>query len=306
MKAYVMMIACVAICLGCKSQGNGSKGKSGNASTREMTVGPFKSIDASLPADIEFVQDDKYEVSVVCNKPVADDVKVWVDNGTLKLSYLDSRNERHNKLDIDIRISAPELKKLSCSRAVDFKSRKLVQDADLEVSLVGASEIDIDNAKCRNIVFVSSGASNVEGNYFASGNISMDVSGASDIDGNYDASGNITMNVSGASDIDGHYSAKGKFSLSASGASDVDCDALASTKASVDVSGASDAKVALEAPEANVVASGTSSLEANVKCDKLVANSSGRSTITAKGRANSIKQLCDDGSRIKMGELKTK
>lgn len=306
MKAYVLMIACAAICLGCKSQSNGSKGKSGNASVREMTVDPFKSIDASLPADIEFVQDDKYEVSIVCNKPVANDIKVWVDNGLLKLSYLDTRKEKNDKLDIDIKISAPELRNLNCSRAVDFKSRKLVQDADLEVSLVGASEIDIDNAKCRNIVFVSSGASNVEGNYFASGNISMDVSGASDIDGNYDASGNITMNISGASDIDGRYSAKGKFSLSASGASDVDCDAVASAKASVDVSGASDAEVTLEALEANVVASGTSSLEVNVKCEKLVANSSGCSTITAKGRANSVKQLCDVGSRIKMGELKTK
>jgi hypothetical protein len=222
--------------------------------TREYDFTGFTGLEVSAAFELEVTPSDTYKVTVTASQAALDHVKVTKSGSTLKveMSHWWWFFSWHGTAKVTV--TMPELKLLELSGASKGKVRGFKSSQDFDLSLSGASELDID---LEGAGFQSeiSGASKLSG-YLKAANSRIDLSGASEVKLS-GSGGDLILSGSGASyaeladyligDTSIELSGASKASLNVNGKMDVELSGVSSleytgnaTLGKMDISGASD------------------------------------------------------------------
>jgi hypothetical protein len=228
----------------------------GPLTTKEYDFTDFTGLDVSAAFELEVTPSDTYKVAVTASQAALDHIKVTKSGSTLKveMSHWWWFFSWHGTAKVTV--TMPELKSLELSGASQGKVRGFKSSQDFDLSLSGASELDID-IETGDFEATLSGASQLAG-YLKASSSDIELSGASEA--NLTGSGgNLILDGSGAS--------HGEFSgfpvndadIELSGASGAEVDV--SGRMDVDLSGASSLEYYGNPILGNLDISGSSDIE---------------------------------------------
>ena len=208
----------------------------GEMETRQFNFTEFTNVDIGSAFSYEIKQSDTYSISIMAYDNLFDDIKVSKEGQTLTIekdvpwTIFDIGFDRPKAI-----INMPLLHGLDSSGATNGVVSGFSSTDNLEITVSGASSIELVEIVAGGIYFDISGASDVTGVLEAK-NIALEVSGASSI--NLDGEGgDIDINASGASRLELSELMVNDADVMLSGASD--CTLNMDGRLDVDLSGAS-------------------------------------------------------------------
>lgn len=188
--------------------------KDSRHSEEKRNVESFNKVSVSGGVDLYIEQGDAYEVVVIADENVINNLITEVKGDELKI-YL-KRNVRWMKK-ADVYITVKNLRSISASGGSDVESKGVLNfdklsiassggsDIELElevdelrVATSGGSDVDLDGS-AHTLKLTASGGSDFDGYNFKTKEVIVTASGGSD--SNVYASESITVNASGASDV---------------------------------------------------------------------------------------------------------
>jgi Putative auto-transporter adhesin, head GIN domain len=191
----------------------GKERGSGNIKTENREVSGFKSIDVSNAFEVEITVQKDFSLEVEADDNLLPLIKTEVDGDTLVIKT-DKSFKTQNPL--KIRITAPDVNELSLSGASKVNLSNLNNNSfkldssgaskikvegttvNFTVEMSGASKLDAENLKAENVSVDSSGAS--KATVFVTNELKADLSGATDV--TYTGSPkSIQKKTSGASSV---------------------------------------------------------------------------------------------------------
>jgi len=210
------------------------KKTAGPATAREYSFTDFNSIEIGYAFKLEVTPADTYSISIDANESDFEHIKVNKNGDKLEIGldgwfFHFGRTPR-------VKITMPELRGLSLSGASEGSVTGFRSSADLDLSLSGASELQMD-VETGAFVCDLSGASEVTGTLKSAsadivlsgasqirltgsgGNVRIELSGASQADLEEFAVNDADINFTGASD--GSLEINGRLDVSLSGASEL-------------------------------------------------------------------------------------
>jgi PBP1b-binding outer membrane lipoprotein LpoB len=174
----------------------------GGRETRQYDYRDFTKVDISSAFDYEIRQSDTYSISITASSNLFDDIKVTKRGRTLVIGReaigFHWAGFRHNP-NVEAVITMPQLHSLDGSGATDGIVADFNSAENLDISLSGASSLELVDVSAGNTVFDLSGASQVEGD-IAAQTIEFDLSGASKIQMEGSAE-SMVVDASGASSL---------------------------------------------------------------------------------------------------------
>lgn len=161
----------------------------------------FRGIDVEMQTYVVFEQSNELSVKVNIPKSMQKKVKVFYEEGCIKVKAKGNISSDRNNESVMINIKAPRLQYVDLSGASQLNIRgRLQQKEELELDISGASSIRCNELTgCKQLEIDLSGASNVNLNSVSCGSISIDHSGASSMTLRKIETGNVSVDLSGAS-----------------------------------------------------------------------------------------------------------
>ncbi len=152
------------------------------AITKSFDFKDFDAICINGYADITFTQSDNWEVTLRTRESVLDHLDYKVEDGVLFIQTKKHRTIRVGKVEYDLTIQAPNLRRIEMNGAGDFElPAGLHTEGDLEIEVNGAGDIECKDITCNKLSVEINGL----GDVYVSGKAEeaiFDVSGAGDID----------------------------------------------------------------------------------------------------------------------------
>ena len=215
--------------------------ETGETETRQYDFTEFTHVDIGSAFDYEIQQADTYSISITANSNLFDDIRVTKVGQTLDIG-IEFPGVVVTVFNVDPRLQAvitmPQLRGLDSSGATQGTITGFRSEENLDVTVSGASTVELED--------------------IAAGDTAFDISGASEVTGDI-AAKNMQLEVSGASTVQLKGSA-GSLAIDGSGASHLELADLKVENANVTLSGASDATINL-AGRLDADLSGASTLE---------------------------------------------
>ena len=172
--------------------------KWGKVITKPLELAPFSHIYLSGNVDVKFTQGDVLSVEAYGNEKAIETNDICVKGDALTVSK--KEGTKGNVPSIKLLITAPTIESVDVSGAgdIDFKGEtELAGNLDLTVS--GAGDININKLKCNDLSVIISGAGDVNAKKVTSEKAKFQISGAGDIDASIKAA-DVTVAISGAGD----------------------------------------------------------------------------------------------------------
>ncbi len=248
--------------------------------TKQYSLEPFTSIEASFLYRIEVTKGTAYEMELDIPEDLADDLTIRVSKGTLYLGitrkwWRITKNVFHNKYPVTARITMPELEGVSLSNAARLFAKDGFMPDNFRIKLTGASEAYI---------------------HVITHTVNLDISGASRLEMNGLAT-QTKAYVSGASSLK-YYQETNKIAIQASAASAVVLSG-STVSANFKISGASNVRAFdFETEELTVRCSGASKA-AVFTTNTIHVTASGASIVQVKGDPRYLKSTSTGASVIK-------
>ena len=223
--------------------------------TRQFDYTGFTKIEVNSAFDVTVTRSDIYSVSVTMNDNIFDDLNVSMSGDTLKISM----NSFAHFIDItqQVAISLPELDSLSIAGACEATVTGFQSDANLALTVAGASGMQIDDITAADATINIIGASHLSGSLTAD-DADLSVTGVSHLTLSGTAS-TMKLNVIGTSDASLADFVVGDASVTAEGVSDADVEVHGTLN--IKLSGVSTLTYGDSPKLGNVSVSGVSSLE---------------------------------------------
>ena len=218
--------------------------KWGKVITKTLDLTEFTHINLAGNADIKFRQGDAVSVEAYGNELAIEGNDIRVEDGIL---LVEKKPDADRKLpSIKLTITAPTLESIHVAGAGDIEMKDTIElSNDLNITIAGAGDVDIDRLKCQN----------------------------------------FCLQISGAGDIKAEkIKCKGKADIQIRGAGDMKADVKANN-ISVQISGAGDADLDVKCQDISVIASGTGEVELKGECGHLTKRSSGMASIDSRNLA---------------------
>jgi hypothetical protein len=137
---------------------------SGNVVSEDRTIGSFDSIELGTEASLTLTQDSAGPLHIEAEDNLIDNIETKVENGVLKIYNKGNACFTITK-PIRIKVSAEEIKKLSVLGSGKITSTNTIQSDDLDLSVMGSGEIDLDSqAKNIKVNIPGSGGIRLGGN----------------------------------------------------------------------------------------------------------------------------------------------
>jgi hypothetical protein len=216
--------------------------ETGKTETRQYDFSDFTRVDIGSAFNYEIMQSDTYRITITANNNLFDDIKVAQEGQTLIIGMEFPEVPWAIKINthsgLKAVITMPQLNGLDSSGATDGTISNFLSTEDLDITVSGASWLELVEITADDFTF--------------------DVSGASTVTGDMEAK-NVELEVSGASTVQLKGSAGG-MGVDASGNSHLKLMDLKAGNASVTLSGASDGTVNLDG-KLDAELSGASTLE---------------------------------------------
>jgi len=151
----------------------------GSSVAHEHISEEFHSLNILGNFNVFISESDEYMYKVISQDKDSEDIDIYLKDQTLYIKPSKNSWYQYNPKDIDINVSAPELRRIIANGAVNLQTQGPIKSDELELVLSGASEgnVEID---VEEFIFQSSGASDVkmEGKAYQA---QMKVSGAGEI-----------------------------------------------------------------------------------------------------------------------------
>lgn len=153
--------------------------------------------------------------------------KVYADNAILKVSgdtlYISSKEDRFHRGSYNI--SVPTIKSIFTAGASDINAENFQQQANLEITTAGATDIDIKSSSFNDIKIATSGAGDINVKSVLMHNMNLSTAGAGDIKIERITADTIKADMNGAGELvaSGHCK---DFICNLNGAGDVNIDKL--------------------------------------------------------------------------------
>lgn len=202
-----------------------------NDVTVNLEVGEFNDIEINDYFMVTLKKSDTYSVQIKLPSAVKDELETHISGKKITVGFsrhlLQNRkmNRQMRHCEPVIRITAPSFENLELNGAVNSELIGDFEMNDVFIEIGGASNIDGDYLKAKNLKLQAWGTSNVNMKLFAE-NLKVDASGSSDV--------NLKPLIDKAGT---------SFFMDISGASDVIADELPYESVVADLSGASNGKV---------------------------------------------------------------
>jgi hypothetical protein len=241
----------------------GGEAGTGEKETRHYDFSGFTNIEIGDAFEYEVEQSDAYSISITANNRLFDDISVEKEGQTLVID-MTVPGIPWSLVNIGpsskVVITMPRLEELDASGATGGTVTGFDSDGEMDITVSGASELELED--------------------IAAADINLYVSGSSDVDLDITAE-DVYFNISGASGVEGDIEAK-NLEIVLTGSSDIRLDGTA-TDMTVHTSGASGVKLAgLETVNADIVFSGASDGTVNVS-GRLDVDLSGASSLDCIG-----------------------
>jgi len=177
--------------------------ETGETETRQYDFSEFTCVDIGSAFSYDIMQSDTYSISITANNNLFDDIKVAQEGQTLIIGMEFPEAPWAIKINTNpgpqAVITMPQLYGLDSSGATNGTISDFISTDDLDITVSGASNLELVEISTGDVDFEVSGASNVIGDIEAK-NMELEVSGAStfQLKGSADS---ITTDVSGASHL---------------------------------------------------------------------------------------------------------
>ena len=179
---------------------NGIQGE-GPVISRDLEYADFHSIVVNGGADVTFVQDDEWKVTLTTQENIFDSLDYKVSDSTLVIEIKNRRNVRAEEYALTIH--SPELRLLEVNGATDFEmDQPFRSEGDVKVVVSGAGDLGLSGGfVCRNLDIVVNGAADLEASGLDVKKVRVQINGAGDAELSGKA-GEADLEVNGAGDID--------------------------------------------------------------------------------------------------------
>lgn len=197
-----------------------------NYITKELTTEQFNSVAYSGSADIIYRQGSKTKVEVYGSDNLVPLLEAVVKDGTLTMKYKKRMNIRNGKL--EIRISSPELNRLTINGSADVKLVNGIQTrGDIKFQINGSGDLNGSKLSCRDFSVAINGSGDVVLTDINSQSCRTAIAGSGDVrlsgkstNANYSIAGSgdiravdlqaeyVTARISGSGDISCYASEK--------------------------------------------------------------------------------------------------
>ena len=205
MKNILFFAATMLLCSSCfhvNTNWTGSKNAikgEGPVITKSFDLKDFDAIQVNGQADLVFIQDDAFEVTLRTQENIFDYVDYRVEGTTLILELKDKQTAHAE--DYDVTVKAPVLKKLEVNGAGDVKIPAGMTSEDVfKVEVNGAGDLDFTKIKCKDLIVRANGAADINAMGIDVESVDIEVNGAGDVELSGKA-GKADLNVNGAGDI---------------------------------------------------------------------------------------------------------
>lgn len=153
--------------------------------------------------------------------------KVYADNAILKVSgdtlYISSKEDRFCRGSYSI--SVPTIKSIFTAGASDINAENFQQQANLDITTAGATDIDIKSSSFNDIMIATSGAGDINVKSVLMRNLHLSTAGAGDIKIERITADTINATLNGAGELTASGNCK-DFKCNLNGAGDVNIDKL--------------------------------------------------------------------------------
>lgn len=204
----------------------------GWAETRQVDT--FSEVKYALPFDVEFIADDESFVTLEGDQDTIDDIKIRVEDDTLKISK-DSSWFDWNDGDVHLTIHYEELNSITMSGSGNGYADKIQSD-DMSVRIAGSADLEIDALECNDLDISIAGSGNVNLNEIEADTLTTRIAGSGDIE----LSGSVVtqdVSINGSGEHRARELKSQEAEIRVAGSGDVEVWALASLEATVMGSG---------------------------------------------------------------------
>jgi hypothetical protein len=170
---------------------------SGKLATQEFNFSDFKRVDVSSAFEVEIAQSGSYRVSVTADDNLFEYIQVSKEGETLKIGLKTVTNLGPATLKAEI--TMPQLSGLILSGATRGTASGFTSPENLDITVSGASSLELVDMSAGDVKFNVSGASKATGDITA-GDALLDLSGASTVQLEGSAK-DIKVKASGASRV---------------------------------------------------------------------------------------------------------
>ena len=177
---------------------NAIKGE-GPVITKSLDLKDFDAIQINGQADVVFIQDEAFEVTLRTQENIFDYVDFRVEGSTLVLELKDKQTARAEEYDVTVK--APVLKKLEVNGAGDVRiPAGMTSEDDFKVEVNGAGDLDFTKISCKDLIVRANGAADINAMGIDVQFVDIQVNGAGDVELSGKAE-KADLNVNGAGDI---------------------------------------------------------------------------------------------------------
>lgn len=174
--------------IGCSSESIngivGSKKLSGKSVTQKRDAKGFNKIAIKGCPSVYYTQGQNYSVVIKTDEAIINDIKTYVDDGILVISYNIVGRTIFNGSTSDITkvfVTSPDLTAITLTGAGDFISDKKIDSDNMEIQLKGSGDIKIGDIICDNISTSLTGSGDVYVGNADALNASIRLTGSGDL-----------------------------------------------------------------------------------------------------------------------------
>lgn len=162
----------------------------------------FSGIENSISANVNIYQNGNYKVEVIAPQNVIDELKIFVEDGILKLKTKDKMFSWSSSDKITVNVWAPNFNSLSLNGSGDFIAKTAISTKDLAIRINGSGDVKIESLKATSLTIKSNGS----GDVFVAGidpieSAEFSINGSGDIDAYQLSCKKIAAHVNGSGDI---------------------------------------------------------------------------------------------------------
>jgi len=171
--------------------------------TASIDAKDFNGVENSISANVNLYQDANYKVEVIAPQNVIDDLKIFVEDGILKLKKKDRNFNWSSSDKVIVNVWAPSYVLLALNGSGDLLAKTAISGKDLAIKINGSGDVKIESLKVASLSIKSNGS----GDVFVAGSDAAEdaefsINGSGDIDASQLSAKNISAQVNGSGDID--------------------------------------------------------------------------------------------------------
>lgn len=144
--------------------------------TKKVDIPEFNAITCNIPCEINYSSSSKVKCEVTMPENLAKDLSIEVKDGELLISLEANKYLKVGK--VEFVLSSEWLDAINLNGAVDFEADGGMESHNLGVSMNGASKLEIDSLKAKDIDITINGTGKVEIDKMKCGDVKVTVNGA--------------------------------------------------------------------------------------------------------------------------------